>query len=1206
MAGARKAASPPPGGPRVKQEEEEIPWRFEQNETINLDSDADSDAEDDDFSVPARSSKPTVKSLRNTKTVKKTGISRNTTSNATSHVSTEALGTEPDTANTTHPNQADNSAMANAPASSSVNLGSSMFSRTAGGNHSDFTQKMLEVQRVAATKFRARQSASSILASKDNHEEQTAESVMASNNPKNAEDPVASGFAQLKAKYERSRKAGATSIAYDIEIMKAEAAETQRLRKIKADAEYDKSPSPEPEGLFLHDDEEAPAASEPFSALYADDEIEEGPPPKKRKRVPKDNGNDDAPAPKRGRPKGTKQGKKSSIVPGTSYTEEDADEVLQNPKTGKSGTRGAKRGARHPKNKARAPPRRKGPEMTNIGSVLGTNVFSDAAAASHLPAAAEHSGGGRRDAALKQLIASVPDQEGGQKRDAHADKRYLNDAIRSFTGTNAIRAAIDGNWKLKGMRTTLKHYQVLGTSFMRKRESGAEPRGGILADQMGLGKTLMSLANIVNGLPPEKSRRKATLVIASPNLITQWWREINDHVETKRENKQHGIGRFIRYKSSKDDESHNDIIEHLSESHIVLSTWYELQKSWPKAVPPPELVTAAQKDTWWKNHLEKERGVLHRVQWLRVVLDEAQAIKNHKSHTSLAARGLESRHRWAISGTPILNTLAEMYPYFKFLKVPQSGSYRIFKQNFCTDEDPDGVNRLNVFLRKIMIRRTHCDTLFNARLLDLPTPREHTLWLEFGEVERQIYDIVRDRFVKHINMIAKQDGLVRQYSHVWTLILRLRQLCSHPLLIQGPITDLLEREDFEKLNRITADEDDNQDQGASLLFHLRQVLKNNTGVNHLNSDLKGAIISEDRVAVVDVTNYDDITDQTGSKHGVKYKLQKYLNHLKSSDHWDAIKQRCLCTGCRQTPENPFVTSCFHIYCHSCLTDLQHMAARRGHDQARCSECGEAYSSAEPCQEIEEFQDSSSSAESVQGSSSQSSKKGKKSKKKNEDDWINLPGEILPSAKTQATKAQLLNWIEEDPDCKCIVFTQFLDMVRILSKVCKMEKWGYVTYSGKMSHDSRDKAVREFENDPTKRIMLASLKSGGLGLNLTMASKVICLDPWWNNAIEQQAFCRVFRIGQTKETEMIRFVVSNTIDSAMMAMKERKTEEIDQVMEEARKKDIPDVSELLRLFGEVGEDDEGHAFIFVDDPKENEPRHAESEEENEEGFLANEP
>ncbi|KAI6833508.1 hypothetical protein KC364_g2504 [Hortaea werneckii] len=1103
-------------------------------------------------------------------------------------MSTEAPGTQPSKAITTRPNQAGNSATTDAPASSSVDLGSSMFSRPVGSTKNDFTQRMRNVQRDAVTKFRARQSASGISSSKDNHEEEIADSVKASDTAEDAEDPAASHFAQLKAKYERSRKAGKTNIAHDIEIMKAEAAGSQRLRKIQADAEYDKSPTPEPEGLFLQEDEDAPAASEPFSALYADDEIEEVPQPKKRKRAQKDIDDNDAPAPKRGRPKGTKRGKKSSVVPGTSYMEENVDEVLQIPKNGKSGTKGAQ----------------SAPEMTNIGSILGTNVFSDAAAASHLPAAAEHSGGGRRDAALKQLIASVPDQERGQKQDAHADSRYLNAAIKSFTGTNPIRSAPDGNWKLKGMRTTLKHYQVLGTSFMRKRESGAEPRGGILADQMGLGKTLMSLANIVNGMAPEKSRRKATLVIASPSLASQWWDEIDKHLENKRENKHHGIGRVVRYKS-KDDKTNNNIIEHLSESHIVLSTWYELQKSWPKAVPPPELVTAEQKDAWWKDHLEKERGTLHRVDWLRVVLDEAQAIKNHKSHTSLAARGLQSRHRWAISGTPILNTLAEMYPYFKFLQVPQSGSYRIFKQNFCTAEDPDGVNRLNVFLRKIMIRRTHVDTLFNARLLDLPTPKEHTLWLEFGDVERQIYDIVRDRFAKHINMISKQNGLERQYSHVWTLILRLRQLCSHPLLIQGPITDLLEREDFEKLNGITVDED-NQDQGASLLYHLRQVLKNNTGVNDMTSDLKGAIISADRIAVVDVTNYDDITDQTGSKHGVKYKFRKYLNHLKTSDHWNAIKQRSLCTGCRQTPEDPFVTSCFHIYCHSCLTDLQHMAARRGHDQARCSECGEAYSSAEPCEEFEEFQDSGSSADSVQGSSSQSSKKGKKSKKKNEDDWINLPGEILPSAKTRATKAQLLNWIAEDPNCKCIVFTQFLDMVRILGKVCKTEGWGYVTYSGKMSHDSRVKAVREFETDPTKRIMLASLKSGGLGLNLTMASKVICLDPWWNNAVEQQAFCRVFRIGQTKETEMIRFVVSNTIDSAMMEMKERKTEEIDQVMEEARKKDLPDVSELLRLFGEVGEDDEGHAFIFVDDPKENEARHAESEEENEEGFLANEP
>ena len=115
--------------------------------------------------------------------------------------------------------------------------------------------------------------------------------------------------------------------------------------------------------------------------------------------------------------------------------------------------------------------------------------------------------------------------------------------------------------------------------------------------------------------------------------------------------------------------------------------------------------------------------------------------------------------------------------------------------------------------------------------------------------------------------------------------------------------------------------------------------------------------------------------------------------------------------------------------------------------------------------------------------------------------------------------------------------------RIVGKY-KEEGWEFVKYTGEQSHDSRQKSIEEF-GDPNKdkKIMLASLKCGGLGLNLTMASRVICMDPWWNIgawslpppkkfalerppptdalplAIEQQAFCRVFRIGQTKETRM---------------------------------------------------------------------------------------
>jgi SNF2 family DNA or RNA helicase len=71
----------------------------------------------------------------------------------------------------------------------------------------------------------------------------------------------------------------------------------------------------------------------------------------------------------------------------------------------------------------------------------------------------------------------------------------------------------------------------------------------------------------------------------------------------------------------------------------------------------------------------------------------------------------------------------------------------------------------------------------------------------------------------------------------------------------------------------------------------------------------------------------------------------------------------------------------------------------------------------------------------------------------------------------------------------------------------------------------------------------------VGLNLTMASKVIMIDPWWNSASEQQAFCRVFRIGQVEETFMSRLCVRNTVDERLIEMQEKKQQEIASVMED---------------------------------------------------------
>ncbi|KAK3613111.1 hypothetical protein LTR56_028063 [Elasticomyces elasticus] len=552
------------------------------------------------------------------------------------------------------------------------------------------------------------------------------------------------------------------------------------------------------------------------------------------------------------------------------------------------------------------------------------------------------------------------------------------------------------------------------------------------------------LANIVNGKPKKGAERRATLIVASPALgkllasrdeylltllVAQWAHEIGKHTESDRENKDYGVNWIQNHAGAR--LKCNDNISEMSSKDIVLTTYGEICKSYPKASYPPELVTSKSKDEWWAKQFEEEKGDLHRVPWLRVVLDEAQAIKNHKSHTSNACRALESEHNWAITGTPVQNTIAEFYPYLKFIKEPTTGSYRIFKENCCTPSDPEGIERLQVYLEKCMVRRTHGDTLFNARLLDLPPPKEHTVWLEFNGVERQIYEIIKKRFIERINTISASGALNRRSSHLWTMILRLRQLCGHILLVQGPICDLLQREDFEKLNSITENEEEGSDEGANLLIHLRNILKSNASVKTIQGGMQGAVISELETVPMDLIDAEGSTLSRGGTHGLDFHMKKYLQDLQKSEQWSIITQRTECAGCRQKPDDPQVTSCFHIYCKSCIVALQHAAARRGCDEARCVECNQTYTTYQPCEGLDAFDEAESTTRSSAAPTpTKTKKRSKKNGPEEVTDWISMKGPILPSAKTQATKAQILNWISDDPSVKIIIFTQFLPMVPV--------------------------------------------------------------------------------------------------------------------------------------------------------------------------------
>lgn len=134
---------------------------------------------------------------------------------------------------------------------------------------------------------------------------------------------------------------------------------------------------------------------------------------------------------------------------------------------------------------------------------------------------------------FKQIMQNLPKHV--TKRSIRGDKKKLDEATRSFGHGKCV--ARNGKWQIKGMKTTLYSHQVIGASWMLRREFCQDgPRGGILGDEMGMGKTLQALACIVSNRPTSedlKTWRPLTLIVAPATSLKQWEGEIRKHAEEK-------------------------------------------------------------------------------------------------------------------------------------------------------------------------------------------------------------------------------------------------------------------------------------------------------------------------------------------------------------------------------------------------------------------------------------------------------------------------------------------------------------------------------------------------------------------------------------------------------------------------------------------------------------------------------------------------
>ncbi|KAF7095987.1 hypothetical protein CFC21_098015 [Triticum aestivum] len=186
--------------------------------------------------------------------------------------------------------------------------------------------------------------------------------------------------------------------------------------------------------------------------------------------------------------------------------------------------------------------------------------------------------------------------------------------------------------------------------------------------------------------------------------------------------------------------------------------------------------------------IDLDSGPVARVRWFRVVLDEAQTIKNFRTQVAKGCCGLRAKRRWCLSGTPIQNSIDELYSYFRFLKYDPYSTY----SSFCTmikhpiaRNAVHGYKKLQTVLRIVLLRRTKETKINGEPIINLPPKTIKLQKVDFTKEERAFYLTLEERSRQQFKEYAAAGTVKQNYANILLLLLRLRQACDHPLLVKG-------------------------------------------------------------------------------------------------------------------------------------------------------------------------------------------------------------------------------------------------------------------------------------------------------------------------------------------------------------------------------------------------------------------------------------
>lgn len=261
-----------------------------------------------------------------------------------------------------------------------------------------------------------------------------------------------------------------------------------------------------------------------------------------------------------------------------------------------------------------------------------------------------------------------------------------------------------------------------------------------------------------------------------------------------------------------------------------------------------------------------------------------------------------------------------------------------------------------------------------------------------------------------------------------------------------------------------------------------------------------------------------------------------------------------CDLCHEPPTERVVsTCCGSAFCRACVLEYMAATTNAAMDASSslvCPSCNGAFSiDLQQCADIED--DSSLNVYSEMKKHGGTNTNGMPSLKELQHvstgsilRRINL-AEFATSSKIEALTRELVHMRQTSPGSKAIVFSQFVNMLDLIRWRLHSDPYlediglGCRALHGGMNVKARDACLKDFREDNNVRVLLMSLKAGGVALNLTCANYIYLMDPWWNPAAEMQAIDRTHRLGQYRPIRAVRFIAENTVEERILQLQEKK-------------------------------------------------------------------